>query len=194
MPSKSILPRGFKAEAERLAEKYREELGVSKFSPLNAHTLADHLSVQIFTVDELFVNQDCDAYHRMSDPQKFSAMWIVNQKGEKLVIHNDRHSTFRQQSNLMHELAHIIRKHTVPDEQAKLCAKLGLHYYNLLHEQEAKYLGGCLQITRAGLQWALKNSYSPEEISEYYNASVEMVKYRIGITGVQKQLAYRGIN
>lgn len=169
MPSKSVLPRGFKAEAERLAEKYRADLGISKFAPLNAHALADFLGIQIFTVDELFADRNCAAYHRMCDPQKFSAMWTVNQKGEQLVIHNDKHSVFRQQSNLMHELAHIIRKHTVPDEQAKLCAQLGLHYYNLLHEQEAKHLGGCLQITRAGLQWALKNNYSHEEISEYFN-------------------------
>lgn len=191
MPSKSVLPRGFKAEAERLAEKYRADLGISKFAPLNAHTLADFLGIQIFTVDELFSDRNCDAYLRMCDPQKFSAMWTVNQKGEQLVIHNDRHSVFRQQSNLMHELAHIIRKHNVPDEQAKLCAQLGLHYYNPLHEQEAKHLGGCLQITRAGLQWALKNNYSHEEISEHYNASVDMVRYRIGITGVQKQLIYK---
>ncbi|WEK34683.1 MAG: ImmA/IrrE family metallo-endopeptidase [Candidatus Pseudobacter hemicellulosilyticus] len=190
MPSKSVLPRGFKAEAERLAEQCRADIGVSKFSPLDAHELARYLGIQIFTVDELFADQTCTAYLKMSDPKEFSAMWTPNKAGELLIIHNDKHSPFRQQSNLMHELAHIIRKHNVPDEKARLCAQFGLHYYNLLHEQEAKHLGGCLQITRAGLQWALKNAMEDEDISKYYNASVDMVKYRIGVTGVKKQFGH----
>lgn len=192
MPSKSVLPRGFKAEAERLSEQYRAELKLSKFSPLDAHELAEHLGIEVFSVDEIFADmQDNPAYMVMSNPQKFSAMWTPDQSGKTRIIHNTNHSLFRQQSNLMHELSHIIRKHSVPDDKAKLCAKLNLHYVNPLHEQEAKYLGGCLQITRAGLQWALKQEFSEEQISQYFNASAEMVRYRVGITGVKKQFGYK---
>ena len=188
MPSKSVLARGFMAEAERISEKYRIDLGVSKFDPLDAFELAEFLNVDIFTVDEIYEHQpDHPNYCRLSDPDKFCAMWTPNAHGQPVIIHNDRHSPFRQQSNLMHELAHIIRKHTVPEESAVLCARLGLHYFNAVHEQEAKYLGGCLQITRPGLQWGIKNLGTIENISEYFCASVDMVKYRMGITGVSKQ-------
>jgi hypothetical protein len=36
---------GFKAQAERLSEKYRTELGISKFDPLDAFNLAAHLQI-----------------------------------------------------------------------------------------------------------------------------------------------------
>lgn len=188
MPSKSLLPRGFKAEAERLSEKYRTELGISKFDPLDALHLAEHLKVPIFSVNEIF-GDNCSHphYSTMSDTNKFSAMWMPNSEGVKIILHNTNHSKYRQQSNLMHELAHIISGHEVPIETAILCAQLNLHYFNKQQEQEAKYLGGCLQITRPGLLWTLKNDYTHQMISDYYCASLEMVKYRIGITGVERQ-------
>jgi len=141
MPSKSVLQRGFKAEAERLSERYRTELGVSKFSPLDAFKLANHLGIDVYTVDEAFEgNEHLPAYLKMCDPDQFSAMWMSNENDEKIIIHNSKHSVYRQQSNIMHELAHVIRKHEIPDEQARLCSLFNLHYYNPLHEQEAKFL------------------------------------------------------
>ena len=185
MPSKSVLKRGFKAEAERLSEKYRQELGISKFDPLDAFALAAHLDIPIFSVNEIFAANLSSPYRtQLNDTSKFSAVWMLNKMGKKIIIHNDNHSSKRQQSNIMHELAHIIQKHEIPLEAAKLCHLFNLHYFNKEHEQEAKYLGACLQITRPGLQWALKRNYSPEEISDHFNASIEMVKFRLNASGV----------
>lgn len=187
MASKSLLERGFKARAERLSESFRSELGISKFAPLDAFDLAKHLKISIFSVLELKDDLQHKDYARLSDPSKFSAVWMPNSENEKIIIHNNFHSKKRQQSNLMHELAHIILGHEIPDEQAKLCFLLGLHYYNQVHEEEAKHLGGCLQITRPGLLWALKKGDSEIEMSEYFNASTEMVSYRLRVTGVLRQ-------
>lgn len=187
MASKSLLKRGFKAKAERISENFRIELGISKFAPLDAFELANHLKITVFSVAELKDDLQSKDYVRLSDPSQFSAVWMPNSENEKIIIHNNFHSTKRQQSNLMHELAHIILGHEIPEEQAKLCLLLGLHYYNPVHEEEAKYLGGCLQITRPGLLWAIKKGHSEAEISEYYVASTEMVSYRLRITGVLRQ-------
>ena len=73
-------------------------------------------------------------------PEKIFAMWTITKRGSKIIIQNTRHSRLRQQSNIMHELAHVIRKHEIPNESAKLGHEFNLHYYNPLHEQEAKYL------------------------------------------------------
>lgn len=191
MPSKSLLKRGFKAEAERISENYRTELGISKFDPLDAFDLANHMGIPVFTVKELFEGNESDPnFSIISDTSSFSALWMPNEDGDKIILHNDNHSLKRQQSNLMHELSHIIMKHTIPDECAQLCMQLGLHYFNKEHEQEAKFLGGCLQITRAGLQWALKRNFSEEEISDHFNASVDMVKFRLNTSGVLIQRGY----
>ncbi len=187
MASKSLLERGFKAKAERLSESFRSELGISKFAPLDAFDLARHIKIPIFSVIELKDDLQPKDYARLSDPSKFSAVWMPNSENEKIIIHNNFHSKKRQQSNLMHELAHVILGHEIPEEQARLCFLLGLHYYNPVHEEEAKYLGGCLQITRPGLLWAVKKGDSEAEISDYYVASTEMVSYRIRITGVLRQ-------
>ncbi|OLY95705.1 protein of unknown function [Cnuella takakiae] len=189
MASKSFLKRGFKAEAERIAERCREEVGVSKFDPLDAFALARHLDIPVISLDEL---DDFPEKHlnKLRQPSKFSAIWMPNEDGDKIIIHNTRHSAKRQQSNLMHELAHIIRNHEVPEDIARLCLLLNLHYYNKEQEEEAKYLGGCLQISRAGLQWALKRNFTREEIADHFNASIEMVVYRLNTTGVLIQQSY----
>jgi hypothetical protein len=185
--AKTLLERGFKAKAQRISENFRSELGLSKFDPLDAFDLATHLKVPIFSVLELKDDLQCEHYARLSNPDTFSAVWMPNSKNQKQVIHNNFHSKKRQQSNLMHELAHIILDHEIPDEQARLCLLLGLHYYNPKHEEEAKYLGGCLQITRPGLLWALKKGDSEDEMSDYFNASRDMVNYRLRITGILRQ-------
>jgi Zn-dependent peptidase ImmA (M78 family) len=191
MPSKSVLKRGFKAEAERLSEKYRAQLGISKFDPMDAFTLADHLEIPVIPVDAFIGDLPEETIAILSDTDRFSAMWMPNANGDKIIIHNNHHSEKRQQSNIMHELAHIIRCHQIPAEAAKLCLMYGLHYYNTEQEQEAKYLGGCLQITRAGLSWALKRNFNDNQISDYYNASSEMVRYRLNATGVLIQRRYQ---
>jgi hypothetical protein len=63
---------------------------------------------------------------------------------------------------------------------------MDLRYYNPHHEEEAKYLGGCLQIPKPGLLWKLKEECTEEEISDYFFASVDMVKYRMNILGIRK--------
>lgn len=57
-------------------------------------------------------------------------------------------------------------------------------------ENEAEWLGSCLQLPRPALIYSLKRSMTIEQIAEYYNCSNDMVQYRINITGVKKQLSY----
>ncbi|WP_439516269.1 ImmA/IrrE family metallo-endopeptidase [Sediminibacterium sp.] len=175
---------GFKTKAENLSIQYREELGISKFKPLSAFELAQHLDIPIFTVDEAFDgNRNHPAYTIMNDPAKFNALWMPNEDGERIIIHNSNHSLYRQQSNLMHELAHIILGHVIPEEIGRVCMLYNLHYYNKKQEAEAKFLGACLQLTKPSILWVKKNNWSQEKISEYYTASSEMVRFRCNSIG-----------
>jgi Zn-dependent peptidase ImmA (M78 family) len=142
--------------------------------------------------NELFEEEK---YHKerriLTTPEKFSAFWMANEDGDKIIIHNNHHSLARQQSNIMHELAHIICEHEIPEDIAKLSLRFGLHYYNKKQEEEAACLGRTLQITREGLLWALRQNFSKQEIATYYNASLEMVTFRINATGVLRQVKGR---
>lgn len=184
MAKVNVLRKGFKSEAERKAEFYRAELKLSKFAPLDAFKLAEHLNVLVAGVSDVIPASEIKKLNNNSSQDKFSALLMKNVDDDPLIIHNDSDSIFRQQSNLMHELAHFICGHEIPKEIANLNLPTNLRYFNQTHEEEAKYLGGCLQITKAGLLWKTKQNCSVEEISEFYNASVDMVKYRLNSSGV----------
>jgi Zn-dependent peptidase ImmA (M78 family) len=190
--SKSILPRGFVGEAEKLSEAYRKELGLSIFSPLDAFKLATHLGVPIACVKDCLSEEDAIKLIGTKNlPKDFSAIRTVNCDGHDIIIHNSNNSSLRQQSDIMHELAHVIRKHDQSPEVKRLCYRLKLQSTNLVQEEEARYLGACLQMTKAGLFWAFKNNYTYEQISSYFSASLEMVNYRVKISGVAKTLEYK---
>lgn len=188
--SKTHLPRGFKAEAERISEKLRKELGLSIFSPLNAFDLAKHLEIPVCPFSDFLSENEVTGFTHENIYNDLSALWMSNCDGDPIILYNPYHSTYRQQSDIMHEMAHILRQHTISDEIKRLCLLFNLRPFDKIQEEEAQYLGGCLQITRAGLLWALKKNLSVEQISGYYCASVEMVRYRINCTGVSRQRAY----
>jgi hypothetical protein len=55
-----------------------------------------------------------------------------------------------------------------------------------MQEMEAEWLGACLQLPTAALKkYFVFGSYSHEQISDLFNASLPMVRYRISVTGVQ---------
>jgi Zn-dependent peptidase ImmA (M78 family) len=188
--SNSNLPYGYKAEAEKIAEQLRAQMGLSKFSPLDAFNLAEHLDIPICPINQLLDPAEVEKMKATTNGKiKFSALWMLNCDGDKIILHNPFHSPCRQQSDMMHELAHIVRKHEVNDEIKKLSALFKMRPLDPIHEAEAVYLGGCLQIPRPGLMWRLKENDTYQQIADYYGACLEMVHYRVKVTGVEKQRA-----
>jgi Zn-dependent peptidase ImmA (M78 family) len=59
---------------------------------------------------------------------------------------------------------------------------------NPKHEEEAVYLGGCLQIPKRGLLWAIQKKMSAEEIAHHFGASTDMVLYRANMIGQRKRI------
>ncbi len=181
---------GFKKEAEDWGLKIREEMGLSIFSPLDAFDLAKHKKIPVFTFDEIL----CDLeYERtlLNNHPSFSALYTVNRNGQKIILYKKTDSSARQQSNIMHEISHILLEHSIPENLLNLASKFGLTYNNELQENEAKFLGGCLQLTKPSLFASLKKNMTHLEIAEKYFASTEMVSYRINISGVQKVKDYQ---
>lgn len=179
--------RGFKSFAEKKAQYYREIFNLSSTDPLPASLLAEHLDIKVLTPQEIFI-QNSTFLSILQNSNEWSAMTLIAKSGRRLLIHNDRHSKPRQESNLMHEIAHAICEHKTCNET--IINGLILRNYNLEQEKEAEWLGGCLQLPRTALVWAQKEIASIQGISQYYNASQDMVRFRINITGVKKQLGY----
>ena len=62
--------------------------------------------------------------------------------------------------------------------------------YDSIQENEAKWLGGCLQLPRMALEWAFKKRMTEADIRRHFCVSNNMVKYRINMTGIRRQFAY----
>lgn len=181
--------RGFKKEAEENAEKFRVALNRKPYEPLPAAFLAEHLKLEIKTPKEIFGGSG-EALHTLVNTDEWSALTLPCKSGRSIIIHNDSHSLYRQESNLMHELAHNICGHETSKSQQINGLGLLLREYNEEQEKEAEWLGSCLQLPRKALVWALNKKMSYEEISEYFQASEDMVRFRINTTGVKKQISY----
>lgn len=185
----SLLPHGFKARAERIAVDFREELDIEAYDPLSAFDLAKHLSITVQTPIQAGLTKS-EAHILMRNGSGWSGLTLVNQDGQHIVIYNSYESPGRQQSTLMHELAHVICEHALPEPKIAANQILPLRTYDPVAEEEANFLGGTLQIPRAGLLWALKKKMTVSEISDHFLASEAMVTFRINTTGVNKQLSF----
>ncbi len=183
--------RGFKTWAEDVALEQRRALGLRAEEPLLARVLAAHLGAKIVTLAEIpGLSQDLVHQLLVADPDSWSATTIVRNR-RIVIVHNTAHSLRRQESNLMHELAHILCKHRPSHMIQSGSLPFALRTYDPAQEEEAGWLGGCLQLPRPALLWSVQRGMTNDEIAAHFGASSDMVKYRRRTTGVDVQLKRR---
>lgn len=182
------MKRGFKKWAEETSSHYRTNLKLSNFSPLPAEVLAKHLGVVVKTPKQIRgITSDLLNILEGINRYTWSAITLyIN--NSYIIIHNDLHSKFRQTSNIMHELSHIICKHEM--NGFKEIGGFPFRIYNKEKEDEAEWLSGCLMLPRKALQWAIRKGLDENMISNIYSSSPDMVKYRINKTGINKQYSH----
>jgi len=182
-----MLKRGFKAEAEKLASYYRKLLGRKDYDPLPARFLAAELKIKLLTPQDI-PGIDKELLHQLLVVGKDAWSAAIYRKEEKeFIIYNPTHSSFRQESDLMHELAHAICKHELNDlATAILDCVIPLRKYKEDQEEEAGWLGACLQLPQKALiHHYIFKKMNEDNISNLFNASAKMVDYRISISGVK---------
>jgi hypothetical protein len=184
------LQRGYKAWAENEASGARSRLGLAPYARLPARLLLRHLGA-IVTTPGLIPGMTAAEISQLTekDPWAWSAV-TGTCDGTTFVIVNDVHSQARQESDLHHEAAHLIR-----DDRPSRILKIDeftLREYDTYAESEAGWLAGCLHLPRAALLRALGRGEDDMAIAETYLASAEMIRYRRSVTGIDRQLALRG--
>ncbi|MCI2228288.1 ImmA/IrrE family metallo-endopeptidase [Polaribacter sp. MSW13] len=182
---------GFKKWSDDKSISIRQEMSLYASQPLCAFKLCDYLKIPILTPKDIPNIPESILTELLETGQRnWSAASIPINDNDSIIVHNPTHSDARQQSNIMHELAHIICGHKV--DKGILANGLSgfLRNYDEVQENEAEWFGACLQLPRPALLYSLKNNLSEDDIALKYNASIEMVRYRINITAVKKQLHY----
>ena len=180
------MKRGFKTQAEQQARDYRQALAIHDSQPLPAKSLAGHLGIHVMTPDEIPGLDSLYSGQLSNRNSKWSAAAVViPEQNREFIIYNSAHSRPRQESDIMHEIAHIICKHAAVNSEING----SLRSYDKEQEEEARYMGACLQITRVGLLWALRRGMTREQIAKHFLASIDLVRYRQNVPGADKQIA-----
>ena len=162
---------------EAIATKQRSIFNFKAFESLPVKVIAEHFKAKIFT-PETVPNAEPEQIKILCDSDNWSAGIIS--KNPLWIVHNSRHIPVRQQSNLMHEFGHVILKHKMVGYDFQT----GLPQRQQQDEDEAVYLGGCLQIPRRGLLWAVQKQMKVLEIALHFNASEEMVRLLRNLSGI----------
>jgi hypothetical protein len=167
----------FKRRCEAIAVDWRYRLGLKAFDPLPAERLLQAIGGTAITPEQL-TGLSSEMIHHLVESDDWSAGVI--RRHPLLILYHPKHSPARQQSNIMHEIAHILLDHPFIhfDPQTKTAKR------DARCEDEAVYLGGCLQIPKLALQWVRQQDFDRGEIASYFGASQQMVIFRANMSGI----------
>lgn len=179
--------RGFKAWCDNVSITTRKKLGINDTDPLSPTVLAANMGVTIVELANVPGIDATTVQHLSSaEGDEWSAV-TVHTANKQIIIVNPRHSNARQASNIMHELAHLIRGHK--PAQIYAYEAYALRDFNQLQENEANWLAGCLLIPRPALVKSGYRNETPDEFIERFGVSKSLYNYRLNITGVRRQLS-----
>ncbi len=180
------LRRGFKAEAEAYACEFRKELGLRASQPLDMFLLARHLEVPVVSLLDLAKDLQPALYTHLTTTatSEFSAVTLTVGSA-KCIVYNNSHAPTRQQSDVAHELAHIILGHCL----SELTKESGGRHYNKEFEDEAACLSGVLLLPRAAAISVVASGKSVEQAAGEFNISVKMMTMRLNQSGAKTIMA-----
>lgn len=186
----NTLRRGFKAEAERLAARLRAELSVQPDARANVDELARHIGIEVRDAEDLVGRSRLEELDRLQ-PGSFSAATIHLPSGRIVAVVNTVNSTkARRDSDLAHEIAHILLKH----EPRRVDRVGDLAFFDCDPEQEleANWLAGCILLPRPLLLIEARRGMSADDIADKHSVSLEMARFRLNTSGVYFQVRRSG--
>ncbi len=182
-----MLPRGFKADAERRALTLRSEMGMQPIDPLPARDLAAHLRIEFRLADELVPREALEALDRLQ-PGCFSACTLPGPTGP-VVVTNPLNSAARQQADAMHEISHLLLRH--PTRRLERVGDLIFFTCDADEEEQANDLGATLLLPRPALVAARSRGLGVAGIAETYGVSEQLARWRLNASGVTLQIQRR---
>lgn len=187
-----MLRRGFKSQCERRSVEVRKNFNLGPDAPLSAFTLADVLNVTLWKESEV-PEVDINDIHQLcfTDSESWSAFTMrVNDR--HLIVFNSTQSIPRQNSVVMHELAHIILGHELTSASLTKEGYFVPTTYNQDQEDEADWLAGTLLLPRPSLLQIRRRNVDDVSAMENYMVSQQMLTWRFRMTGVDHQISNSG--
>ena len=184
------MERGFKTRCEEMARSLRAELGLDATAPLRPGHLAAYLGVAVWSVADLGLDENDLRQLVVVDPDAWSAITVSASNREAIVV-NPNHRGGRYSSDVMHELAHLLLGHQPSTMFFAAEGDMALRGYDSSAEEEANWLAAALLLPRDVLVWARRRRVSSQETCEHYGVSKQMLAFRTGVTGIDRQFKTR---
>jgi len=177
--------RGFKAQAERLALNIRTDMGLGPAEPVRAVTIAEHLGIEVRPADQLIARA---RLQELQDLQynAFSGATFRLPSGRTVVVYNPLNEACRTNSDIAHEISHIILEH--PARTVERVGGLNFFTCDAEEEQEANWLAGCLLLPRPLLVKEARTGASAEDLAKRHEVSEQMASWRLNASGVLLQI------
>lgn len=178
------LRRGFKSEAEELAEGLRAELGVGNIHRIDAHRLFQYLEIPAMALTALAATSADRGLKEVVEAlrgESLSGLSAVTvfRGSRRLVVFNDAHSPERQASDLCHEASHGILLHA----PGPALDSGGCRAWDSQIEEEAQFLAGAILIPGKGARYFAKAGWPHEAVASHFGCSVEMARWRYNVSG-----------
>jgi len=176
--------RGFKAEAERIAGRILTQLGNPPTRPADIRALAQHLHVEVISAAELVDVTELEELERLQ-PGAFSAATFRMPGNRVVAVYNPLNERGRTNSDLAHELAHLLLNHDVRELQT--IAGRTFFTCDPEQEQEANWLAGSLLLPRPLLLREAMNGATADRLADRYSVTPAMARFRLNTSGVLLQ-------
>jgi len=181
---KTLFERGFKTWCQNTSASIRKRLGQNLASPLSPYLLASKLGVTVWNLGEVpTLKKETLEYLTSEEGNEWSAVTVFVNSKEFIVV-NPTHSNARQASDLMHELAHILRKHEA-GKVFMLDSGYAIREFNEKQEAEADWLAGSLLLPKEVLLQCHFRSYSTQQACQAFGVSESLFTYRMNMSGIK---------
>jgi len=181
--------RGFKSQCERRATEFRKQLGHEAVSPLTAGELAEMLGVTVWSTNDVTDLPDKDSLVlNNADDDSWSAL-TLRIGNDNLVVYKPVQSVGRQNSVIMHELAHITLGHQLAEACVFEDGSLAPGNFSQEQEDEADWFAGTLLLPRAALLSIRRRGLTNTKACNEFSVSESMLIWRIRMTGVDNQMS-----
>jgi Zn-dependent peptidase ImmA (M78 family) len=183
-----MFSRGFKTWCEEFSVQIRREMGRAAVSPLDPFELAKVLDVNVCKPYQL-ADLPAEVSQRLVD--KYAGSWsavTVSHGGLHLIVYNPTHSRVRRNSDVMHELAHILLEHEPTQVFFSPRSGFALRTHDKVQESEASWLAGSLLLPRPALFYIRKRGLDDGMACEEFGVSEDLLRFRMNVTGVNIQI------
>lgn len=178
------LPRGFSAQAERIAEEHRTNAGFDGRGPVDIKAVAVASGTVVVAADSLI---PIDRLHELERLQAYAFSGCTFEiDGRNIIVYNPIHSVGRSNSDIAHELAHILLDHELSEVQEVG----GLPFRTCMPDQEeqATALGAAILLPEKGVMSAAHSGASIDLVAREFEVTVAMARYRWNKLGVSRRL------